>query len=123
MRRAGLFLLIAGAGPLLWVVHNAYRFGNPLEFYNGPFSARAIYAHQIAITGFRYPTDGSLLLSARYYLEDLKLIIGAWPLELAVLGMMVWALDASARRRTVSSPAPIRKATTLARTSLRGSVW
>jgi hypothetical protein len=99
VRRAGLFLLIAGAGPLLWVVHNTYRFGNPLEFYNGPFSARAIYAHQIAITGFRYPTDGSLLLSARYYLEDLKLIIGAWPLELAALGMMVWALDASARRR------------------------
>jgi hypothetical protein len=89
-RHAVLFSLIAGAGPVLWFLHNAYRFGNPLEFYNGPFSAKAIYAHQLATTAFPYPTDGSLCLSARYYLEDMKLVIGAWPLELAVLGLIAW---------------------------------
>jgi 4-amino-4-deoxy-L-arabinose transferase-like glycosyltransferase len=98
VRDAVLFSAIAGAGPLLWILHNAYRFGNPLEFYNGPFSARAIYAHQLATTGFAYPTDGSLILSARYFLADLKAVVGAWPLELAALGLVAWI----ANRRDVA---------------------
>lgn len=100
LRHAALFSLIAGAGPALWVAHNAYRFGNPLEFYNGPFSAQAIYAHQLATTAFPYPTDGSLELSARYYFEDLKLVIGPWALELAVLGLIAWAASYRTWRRT-----------------------
>jgi 4-amino-4-deoxy-L-arabinose transferase-like glycosyltransferase len=93
IRHALLFSLISGAGPMLWLFHNAWRFSSPLEFYNGPFSAQAIYAHQLATTAFRYPTDGNLLLSARYYMEDLKLVIGAWPLELAVLGLIAWVMN------------------------------
>jgi hypothetical protein len=90
LRHAFVFSIVAGAGPVLWMLHNAYNFSNPLEFYNGPFSAQAIYAHQLATTAFPYPTDGNLLLSARYYLEDLKLVLGIWPLELAVLGLVAW---------------------------------
>jgi hypothetical protein len=90
--RASFFAAVAGTGPLLWLVHNAYRFGNPLEFYNGRGSALDIYAHQLATTAFPYPTDGSLLVSTRYYLEDLKLVIGAWALELAVLGLVAWCV-------------------------------
>lgn len=92
-RNTIIFSLIAGTGPVLWFAHNAYRFGNPLDFYNGPNSAKAIYAHQLATTAFRYPTDGSLLISARYYLADLILLVGVWPLELAILGLIVWMLD------------------------------
>lgn len=102
-QHTAVFCAIAGAGPLLWLLHNAVRFGNPLEFYNGPFSAQAIYAHQLATTGFRYPTDGSLLLSARYYLADLALVIGPWPLELAVLGLAAWALDRRQRARRAAA--------------------
>lgn len=98
-RYAILFSVIAGAGAVLWLVHNAYRFRNPLEFYNGPYSAQSIYAHQLATTAFRYPTDGSLSTSARYYLEDCKLVIGAWPLELAVLGLVAWVAHGSERAR------------------------
>jgi Dolichyl-phosphate-mannose-protein mannosyltransferase len=94
-----IFCAIAGAGPALWFLHNAVRFGNPLEFYNGPFSAQAIYARQLATTGFRYPTDGSLLISARYFLADLALVIGPWVLELAVLGLAMGALDVRERAR------------------------
>jgi hypothetical protein len=97
--RALFFAVVAGAGPLLWLIHNAYRFHNPLEFYNGPGSALDIYAHQLATTAFPYPTDGSLLLSARYYLEDLKLVIGVWALELAVLGLVAWAVSWRRSRR------------------------
>ncbi len=97
-----LFCLIAGVGPLLWLAHDAYRFHNPWQFYDGPYSAKAIYAHQLASTGFRYPTAGSLWLSAHYYLEDLKLVFGAWPLELAALGFIAWILLQPSRRRAVA---------------------
>lgn len=97
LMEAAFFGAIAGAGPVLWILHNLYRYGNPLEFYNGPYSAVAVYKHQLATTGFHYPTDGSYLLSARYYLEDLKLVIGVASLELALLGWIAWASDARQR--------------------------
>ncbi len=97
--RALFFAGIALTGPLAWMIHNAHRFGNPLEFYNGPGSAMDIYAHQLATTAFPYPTDGSLLLSIRYYLEDLKLVIGVGALELAVLGMVAWCASLRESRR------------------------
>jgi hypothetical protein len=93
LRDTLVFSIISGAGPMLWLLHNAYRFSNPLEFYNGPFSALAVYAHQLATTAFPYPTDGKLFLSARYYVEDLKLVFGIWPLELAVLGLVAWVVN------------------------------
>jgi len=93
IKHAALFSAIAGAGPMLWLLHNALRFGNVLEFYNGQFSAKAIYAHQVATTGFRYPTEGSFLLSAHYYLADLQLVIGVWPLAFATLGLVAWAAE------------------------------
>ncbi len=99
IRDTAIFSALAAAGPALWVLHDWHRYGNPLEFYNGPYSAKAIYAHQLLTTGFHYPTEGSYLLSARYYLEDLKLVIGPMSLELAVLGFAVWAIDARMRRR------------------------
>ena len=87
---------------MLWLLHNDYRFGNALEFYNGPHSPQAQYAHQLATTAFRYPTDGSIQIAARYFLEDLKLVIGVWPLALAVLGLIVWAADGRERSRRAS---------------------
>lgn len=98
-RRAIIFCGIAGLGPALWLLHNACRFGNPIDFYDGPDSAQAIYAHQLATTGFRYPTDGSWLISARYYLADLALVVGVWPLEIAVLGLVALALESRERAR------------------------
>ena len=98
-RHAVMFSLIAGLGPVLWMLHNAVSYGNPIEFYNGPGSAEAIYAHQVATTAFRYPTGGSVLVSARYYIEDLKLIFGPWLLVLAVLGLMMWGLERRYRKR------------------------
>ena len=103
VRRTALFSVIAGTGPVLWMLHEATRYGNPLEFYNGPNSAQAIYAYQVATTAFRYPTDGSLLISARYYIEDLKLIVGPWLLVLAVLGLVMWVLERRYRARRVAA--------------------
>jgi hypothetical protein len=101
--RAALFSVIAGLGPTLWMLHDAITAGNPIEFYNGPNSAQAIYAHQVATTAFRYPTDGSILLSARYYVEDLKVILGPWLLVMAALGLMMWVLERRYRTRRAAT--------------------
>ncbi|MGH9471085.1 MAG: ArnT family glycosyltransferase [Terriglobia bacterium] len=106
IERAGqalLLCLIAAFGPLLWLLHNARRYHNALQFYDGPYSARAIYAHQLATTAFRYPTDGSLWLSVHYYAADLKLVFGAWPLELAALGFLAWMLTGRLRGRRAAA--------------------
>ena len=87
------------AGPFCGLFTTPIAISNPLEFYNGMGSAKDIYAHQLATTAFPYPTDGSLLLSARYYLEDLKLVIGVWALELAVLGLVAWCASLRESRR------------------------
>ncbi len=97
--RAAVFGALAGLAPALWLAHNAYRFGSALEFFNGPFSAKGIYAHELATTAYRYPTDGSLLLSAVYFLEDLRLVAGVWSMELAALGLVAWLADRAARGR------------------------
>ena len=36
------FILIAAAAPLLWLAYNGIVYRNPLEFANGPYSAKAI---------------------------------------------------------------------------------
>jgi hypothetical protein len=45
-RRLGAALVfgaIASLGPLYWLAHNWWLYSNPLEFYNGPYSAKGIY--------------------------------------------------------------------------------
>ena len=36
------FVLLAAAAPVLWLAYNAIVYRNPLEFANGPYSAKAI---------------------------------------------------------------------------------
>ncbi len=92
--RAILFAALAALGPLAWLAHNQYYYGNALEFYNGPYSAAAIYRRQLAQGGFRYPGDHNWIASARYYLAASRWVAG-WPLLiLAALG----TLAALARR-------------------------
>ena len=85
---------LAALGPLAWLAHNQYYYGNALEFYNGPYSAAAIYGRQLAQGGFRYPGDHDWFQSVRYYVSASGSVAG-WPL--LALGM-VGALAAFARR-------------------------
>jgi hypothetical protein len=91
---AGLFLVMAALGPLAWLAHNQYYYSNALEFYNGPYSAGAIYQRQLANGGFRYPGDHHWTTAARYYFAASRWIAG-WPL--LVMGI-AGALAALARR-------------------------
>jgi len=88
-RHSILFAMAAALGPLAWLAHNQYYFGNALEFYNGPYSAAAIYQRQVAQGGFRYPGDHDWLMAARYYLAASRWMTG-WPLlVIGAAGTMV----------------------------------
>src|SRR5207244_10014328 len=54
---AGIFGMIAALGPLYWLAHNWWLYNNPLEFYNGPYSPRAIYQRALAQKMDPYPGD------------------------------------------------------------------
>ncbi len=38
-----IFGAIASLAPIYWLAHNWWLYANPLEFYNGPYSAKGIY--------------------------------------------------------------------------------
>jgi len=73
-----VFTLLASLGPLAWLAHNQYYYSNPLEFYNGEYSAVAIYHRQLAQGMTRYPGDHEWVKAARYYIAAMNLTIG-WP--------------------------------------------
>jgi hypothetical protein len=59
-RRIGGALVFAvgtGAVPLAWLAHNWWHYGNVLEFYNGPYSAKAIYQRALDGGMALYPGD------------------------------------------------------------------
>jgi Dolichyl-phosphate-mannose-protein mannosyltransferase len=51
-----VFGAIASLGPLYWLAHNWWLYSNPLEFYNGPYSAKGIY--QRALDRHMPPSPG-----------------------------------------------------------------
>jgi hypothetical protein len=67
-----LFCAIAGAGPLLWLAHNRWYFGDPLYFYRGPYSALAIQGKST------YPGNGNWRVAAQYF-SAAGVAVAGWP--------------------------------------------
>lgn len=89
---AAVFLLIAGAGPAWWLAHNQVLYSNALEFYNGHWSAKAIYQRALDGGMAPYPGDHDLPLALRYFLAAARLCLGSalfW-LGLAGTGAALW---------------------------------
>ncbi len=89
-RDAILFAVLASVGPLAWLAHNQYYFQNPLEFFNGPYSAAAISARQHA-QGIINPGDHNWLQAMQYYFAAMKLTIGPVALAIAAFGALICA--------------------------------
>jgi hypothetical protein len=58
LRYAALCGFLASLGPLYWLAHNYWFYGDPLEFYRGQYSAKAIYQRALDAGMAKYPGDG-----------------------------------------------------------------
>ncbi len=81
-----LFAVLAALGPLAWLAHNQYYYSNALEFYDGDFSAQAIYARQVAAGVARYPGDHNWSQAIHYYFTAVLLTQGWILVALGALG-------------------------------------
>ncbi|MFN0107195.1 MAG: ArnT family glycosyltransferase [Bryobacteraceae bacterium] len=91
-RRAGLVVgLIASIGPLYWLGHNYVFHGDALDFYRGVGSAKWIYEQGLAKGYGPAPTEGHLLVAARYYASVSRLFTGIPILVLGGLGLLAVA--------------------------------
>jgi hypothetical protein len=93
------FILMAAAGPVFWLAYNAAVYRNPLEFANGPYSARAIEQKTATVN----PAKGNLWTAGSYFLKaaELNVAESSWQgrlwLALALLGSLVSLVNRRAR--------------------------
>jgi hypothetical protein len=67
------FVLLAAAAPALWLAYNAIIYRNPLEFANGPYSARAI-EQKSATPGLPgHPGSHDLHVAFSYFMKSAEL--------------------------------------------------
>lgn len=76
------FLLLAAAAPALWLAYNAAVYGNPLEFANGPYSAKAI-EQKTAVPGTPpHPGTDNLPVAFHYFFKAGELNMAPGRLQL-----------------------------------------
>jgi hypothetical protein len=71
-------VLLAAAAPVLWLAYNAIVYRNPLEFVNGPYSARAIEQKSTATT---HPGSHDLPVAFSYFLKSAEVNMAAGSLQ------------------------------------------
>jgi hypothetical protein len=105
------FVLIAAAAPLLWLAYNGIVYRNPLEFANGPYSAKAIERRTQGSGNSGHPGSGNPLLAGMYFLKSAEANVAenewlqrAWVL-LAVTGVVVGAFTYR-RKPSVANSSP-----------------
>jgi hypothetical protein len=77
-----LFGCVASSGAVYWLAHNWWYFGNPLDFYNGPYSAKAIQGSA------SYPGKGDWAKSWLYVRSAAALCAGLGALLAASIGLL-----------------------------------
>jgi hypothetical protein len=81
LRRAVVgFLVLVAAAPVVWLAYNAAIYRNPLEFANGPYSARAI-EQKTSVPGFPpHPGSNNLAVAGEYFVKSaqLNMAAGLW---------------------------------------------
>jgi hypothetical protein len=93
------FVLLASAAPVLWLGYNAAVYRNPLEFANGPYSAKAIEQKTATVN----PAKGNLPAAGSYFLKAAELNVGEtnWQgrlwLALALVGSLAAGIGGRGR--------------------------
>jgi hypothetical protein len=64
------FILLAAAGPAIWLAYNGIVYRNPLEFENGPYSAKAIERKTQNGSNPGHPGSRNIVLASQYFLKS-----------------------------------------------------
>ena len=64
------FVLVVASAPALWLTYNGIVYRNPLEFENGPYSAKAIERKTQSAGNPGHPGSENPILAARYFLKS-----------------------------------------------------
>ena len=83
-----LFGAIASLAPLFWLAHNWWLYSNPLEFFNGPFSAQSIYRRQLEQHMPPYPGDHDWWKALQYFSVAARLCEGWGVVAVAAAGLL-----------------------------------
>ena len=86
--QAVLFAALAALAPIAWLAHNQFYYSNALEFYNGPYSAGAIYRRQLASGMAPYPGDHDWRKAIEYYATAARWVCGLVLLALGGIGYL-----------------------------------
>ncbi len=90
------FLLLLALCPTLWLAHNYKTTGHPLDWLNGPYSAKAIEKRSSRATDPPYPGKDHPMVAAQYFLKAARMNTGEgsrqnWLILLAVAGVLISA--------------------------------
>jgi hypothetical protein len=96
LRSMAYFLLLLALCPTLWLAHNYKMNRHPLDWLNGPYSAKAIERRSSRPGDPPYPGKGNMKVAAQYFLKDARMITGEgsrenWLLALAACGVLAAA--------------------------------
>jgi hypothetical protein len=93
------FILLAASAPAFWLAYNAIVYRNPLEFANGPYSAKAIELKTATVN----PAKGNLFAAGSYFVKAAELNVsqvnwlGRLWLALALVGSLAAAFGGRGR--------------------------
>ena len=101
------FLLIVAAAPALWLTYNALVYRNPLEFENGPYSAKAIERKTQSTGNPGHPGGGNLLMASQFFLKsgEVNMAENQW-LQRAWVLLALAAIAGAVARYRLHRPAP-----------------
>ncbi|HLZ42530.1 MAG TPA: hypothetical protein VKQ11_16290 [Candidatus Sulfotelmatobacter sp.] len=71
------FILISAAAPALWLAYNGLVYRNPLEFENGPYSAKAIERRTQSAGNPGHPGSDNPILAGMYFLKSAEANLAA----------------------------------------------
>jgi hypothetical protein len=101
------FVLLAAAAPALWLAYNGIVYRNPLEFENGPYSAKAIEQRTQSAGNPGHPGRGNLLVAGLYFVKsaEANMAENQWLERLWLLLGLAALLTAAVDARPGRSPA------------------
>ena len=98
LRSMAAFLLLLALCPALWLAHNYKINQRPLDWLNGPYSAKAIERRTVPHGGeSNYPGKNHPVAAARYFLKAARMNTGEgraeyWMIALASAGVLIAVL-------------------------------